>query len=201
MAGRRRRLGAGGNGHRLSARDLLPGAQGRSDRRNDGAAGAATAGLRRPHLGAARQVDRITSRQMLDQQLMETKVGELLERQTQLTQRHGRLGPILDRVDWAPRRCRQPPPAAGQARVRAGTQHTLPEFALAGAAATPFSYWSTRNSTAPGESSADRADRLFVTINQSLRTIESEQLSPINTLAEDPSRRQTLSRTCSRTRG
>ena len=45
------------------------------------------------------QVDRITSRQMLDQQLMETKVGELLERQTQLTQRHGRLGPIMDRVE------------------------------------------------------------------------------------------------------
>ena len=37
------------------------------------------------------QVDRITSRQLLDQQLMETKVSELLERQTQLSQRHGRL--------------------------------------------------------------------------------------------------------------
>ena len=62
---------------------------------------------------------------------------------------------------------------------------TSQEFALAGAAAAPFSYWSTRNSAAPGESSADRADRLFVAINQSLRTIESEQLSRINTLAED----------------
>ena len=31
------------------------------------------------------QVDRITSRQLLDQQLMETKVGELLERQAQLS--------------------------------------------------------------------------------------------------------------------
>ncbi|RWH42971.1 MAG: M23 family peptidase, partial [Mesorhizobium sp.] len=43
------------------------------------------------------QVDRITSRQLLDQQLMETKVGELLERQTQLSLRHGRLGPLLER--------------------------------------------------------------------------------------------------------
>ncbi|RWB99160.1 MAG: M23 family peptidase, partial [Mesorhizobium sp.] len=43
------------------------------------------------------QVDRITSRQLLDQQLMETKVGELLERQTQLSLRHGRLGPLLKR--------------------------------------------------------------------------------------------------------
>ncbi|TIX39838.1 MAG: M23 family peptidase, partial [Mesorhizobium sp.] len=45
------------------------------------------------------QVDRITSRQLLDQQLMETKVSELLERQTQLSQRHGRLGPILERAE------------------------------------------------------------------------------------------------------
>ena len=43
-----------------------------------------------------------------------------------------------------------------------------------------------RNSpSVEGESSADRADRLFVAINQSLRTIESEQLSRINTLAQD----------------
>src|SRR6187397_2358536 len=43
------------------------------------------------------QVDRITSRQMLDQQLMEQKVTELLDRQTQLSARHGRLGPVLER--------------------------------------------------------------------------------------------------------
>jgi murein DD-endopeptidase MepM/ murein hydrolase activator NlpD len=137
------------------------------------------------------QVDRITSRQMLDQQLMETKVGELLERQTQLTQRHGRLGPILNRVELGaaalPAAAPLPP---DKPDVRAELGSTSPELALAGAAATPFSYWSTRNTAAPGESSAgksaaDRADRLFVTINQSLRTIESEQLSRINTLAED----------------
>ncbi|TGR94332.1 M23 family peptidase, partial [Mesorhizobium sp. M1C.F.Ca.ET.188.01.1.1] len=45
------------------------------------------------------QVDRITSRQLLDQQLMETKVSELLQRQTQLSQRHGRLGPLLQRAE------------------------------------------------------------------------------------------------------
>ena len=132
------------------------------------------------------QVDRITSRQMLDQQLMETKVGELLERQTQLTQRHGRLGPILDRVDLdsatLPTAAPLPP---DKPDVRVELNGSAQEFALAGAATAPFSYWSTRNSAAPGESSADRADRLFVAINQSLRTIESEQLSRINTLAED----------------
>src|SRR5690606_363286 len=45
------------------------------------------------------QVDRITSRQLLDQQLMQTKVSELLLRQSQLTRRHGRLGPILERAE------------------------------------------------------------------------------------------------------
>ncbi|MEP9389329.1 M23 family metallopeptidase [Mesorhizobium sp. KR9-304] len=132
------------------------------------------------------QVDRITSRQMLDQQLMETKVGELLERQTQLTQRHGRLGPILDRAEAEAATL---PPAAPlpphKPDVRAESAGRSPDFSLASAATTPFSFWSTRNSEAPGETSADRADRLFVAINLSLRTIESEQLTRINTLAED----------------
>ena len=44
------------------------------------------------------QVDRITSRQLLDQQLMENKVSELLARQSVLSQRHGRIGPILERA-------------------------------------------------------------------------------------------------------
>jgi murein DD-endopeptidase MepM/ murein hydrolase activator NlpD len=132
------------------------------------------------------QVDRITSRQMLDQQLMETKVGELLERQTQLTQRHGRLGPILDRVeqDAATLPAVAPLPS-DKPDVRADLGTSSQVLALAGAAPAPFSFWSTRNSTAPGETSADRADKLFVAINQSLRTIESEQLTRINTLAED----------------
>jgi murein DD-endopeptidase MepM/ murein hydrolase activator NlpD len=132
------------------------------------------------------QVDRITSRQMLDQQLMETKVGELLERQTQLTQRHGRLGPILDRVeqDAATLPAVAPLPS-DKPDVRADLDTSSQALALAGAAPAPFSFWSTRNSTAPGETSADRADKLFVAINQSLRTIESEQLTRINTLAED----------------
>lgn len=142
------------------------------------------------------QVDRITSRQMLDQQLMETKVGELLERQTQLTERHGRLAPITDRfgTDAAalPASAPLPPdkPADGWENgpdLRATLDTAAAgQPVLAGASAQPFSFWSTRNSpSVEGESSADRADRLFVAINQSLRTIESEQLSRINTLAQD----------------
>ncbi|MFZ1680143.1 MAG: M23 family peptidase, partial [Rhizobiaceae bacterium] len=43
------------------------------------------------------QVDRITSRQLLDQQLMERKVAELLERHGELAGRAGRLGAVLER--------------------------------------------------------------------------------------------------------
>ena len=131
------------------------------------------------------QVDRITSRQMLDQQLMETKVGELLERQTQLTQRHGRLGPIIDRAEHGDLALPAAAPVpADKPDIRASLIGN--ELSLASASAdTPFSFWATRTALAPGETSADHADRLFVAINQSLRSIETEQLSRINTLAED----------------
>lgn len=44
------------------------------------------------------QVDRITSRQLLDQQLVQGKVAELLARQSQITQRHGQISPIIERA-------------------------------------------------------------------------------------------------------
>jgi murein DD-endopeptidase MepM/ murein hydrolase activator NlpD len=140
------------------------------------------------------QVDRITSRQLLDQQLMETKVGELLDRQAQLTQRHGRLGSILQRAeadvhpealpDTAPAPVQKPD---NRAEIDADTALPVQQASLASLGANdtqPFSLWSTRGSTQPGESSADRADKLFVSINQSLRTIENEQLTRISTLAD-----------------
>ncbi len=131
------------------------------------------------------QVDRITSRQMLDQQLMETKVGELLARQSQLSQRHGRLGPLLDRVgETQPALPDQIPVPAEKPDLRAGIDGEA-TYGIASAAAEPFAFWSTRSTNAAGESAADRADRLFVAINKSLRTIESEQLSKISAIAED----------------
>ncbi len=56
------------------------------------------------------QVDRITSRQLLDQQLMETKVAELIDRQEQLTSRTGRLAPLLDRARDAKGKSKVPLP-------------------------------------------------------------------------------------------
>jgi murein DD-endopeptidase MepM/ murein hydrolase activator NlpD len=133
------------------------------------------------------QVDRITSRQLLDQQLMETKVSELLQRQSQLTQRHGRLEPILGRATATPQLPATVPAPAAKPEIRAGLTAAKSPFELAGmvpAAAKPFSFWSTRNASRSDESSADQADRLFIAINQSLRSIETEQLARITTLAD-----------------
>jgi murein DD-endopeptidase MepM/ murein hydrolase activator NlpD len=126
------------------------------------------------------QVDRITSRQLLDQQLVEDKVTELLERQTQLSARHGRLRSVLDRAaselpDAAPTPSEKPDQRAAL--------DVLPAIRMASAADTPFSVWATRSDIAADDSAADRADKLFVAINQSLRSIEKEQMDRVTTLA------------------
>jgi murein DD-endopeptidase MepM/ murein hydrolase activator NlpD len=126
------------------------------------------------------QVDRITSRQLLDQQLMEHKVSELLARQTQLSVRHGRLDTVLDRAsaelpETAPRPADKPD-------VRAAISAFAPAQ-TADAGAVPFPAWSTRNDLAPEETAADHADKLFVAINQSLRSIEQEQMERVTKLA------------------
>ncbi|MDQ6437155.1 M23 family metallopeptidase [Mesorhizobium sp. LHD-90] len=129
------------------------------------------------------QVDRITSRQLLDQQLMETKVTELLARQSKLSERHSRMGPILEKANASAEEAAgaQPAPRPGD-RADAGTPAL--SYARAANAAT-FPLWSTRDGNDPSESAADRADKLFVSINQSLRTIETEQIAKISTLADD----------------
>lgn len=132
------------------------------------------------------QVDRITSRQLLDQQLMENKVSELIERQTQLSQRHGRIGPIIERAKSLGKDVPAPAsPDKPDLRATLGAPDALAYASAATSASSPFALWATRTETAATASSADHADRLFVAINQSLRTIETEQLQRIATLADD----------------
>ncbi|TPK64029.1 MULTISPECIES: M23 family metallopeptidase [unclassified Mesorhizobium] len=143
------------------------------------------------------QVDRITSRQLLDQQLMETKVSELLERQTQLSQRHGRLGPLLDRAENEVGAATAEDPAVPakpdkHAEVTGSIHQPAQSYALAslgaapGAADTrPFSLWATRSDPLPNDSAADRADKLFISINKSLKSIENDQLTRISILADN----------------
>ncbi|MER8475582.1 M23 family metallopeptidase [Mesorhizobium sp. M1163] len=137
------------------------------------------------------QVDRITSRQLLDQQLMETKVSELLERQSQLSLRHGRLAPILERAE---NEVATPPVPTAKPDEHADATGSIQPMAysvaslaapLASNDTRPFSLWSTRANPLPSESAADRADKLFVSINNSLKTIESQQLTRIAALADN----------------
>lgn len=130
------------------------------------------------------QVDRITSRQLLDQQLVESKVSELLQRQSQLSQRHGKLGSLIDRAGEA-----DVTPAAAPMPVEkpeAKAELSGASLGTVGASSLPaLSLWSMRNQLAESDSTADRADKLFVAINQSLRSIEDEQMAKVNKLAED----------------
>lgn len=129
------------------------------------------------------QVDRITSRQLLDQQLMETKVGELLARQSQLNERNGRLG--LAAEDARPEAAPQPTDNATDERAQLIQPDVAPLAYAAADTTRPFSFWSTRSSTDDKDSRADRADKLFVAINKSLRSIEDEQVEHIGALTDN----------------
>lgn len=134
------------------------------------------------------QVDRITSRQLLDQHLMETKLADLLERQSQLTRRHGRLGPIIERLsgDEAEMPETMPVPADRpdqRAELRSGGERfeiRVAEVApVAAAAYAP----TMRSNRFPLPADAHESDQLFVEITQSLQDIEAEQFHGIGTMA------------------
>lgn len=128
------------------------------------------------------QVDRITSRQLLDQQIVESKVSELLARQSQLTQRHGRIGPILERatINRAELPSSTPvPPSRPDMRATVDVSQPL-------VTAEASSFWPRHAAPATGrETAADRADQLFVALNKSLEAIETEQIAGMELLAED----------------
>jgi murein DD-endopeptidase MepM/ murein hydrolase activator NlpD len=121
------------------------------------------------------QLDRITSRQLLDQQIVESKVSELLARQNQLTLRHGRLGPILERVSGET--------SAAPAQQKPDLRALLDSPGETGAALAAL--WPARTGQREHESTADRADKLFVAINRSLRAIEEEQIDGLDALADN----------------
>jgi murein DD-endopeptidase MepM/ murein hydrolase activator NlpD len=122
------------------------------------------------------QVDRITSRQMLDQQVMESKVAELIDRQEQLSNRGGRLGPLLERASKKLKKAGIP------------TSSEKPGGEIVGSISNSQStsmlskLFNLREK--PNEkSAADRADELFATINHSIKDIEGIQLNQIRNLA------------------
>ena len=82
------------------------------------------------------QVDRITSRQLLDQQLMEGRMAELFEQQALLNTRHGRLDLLLQKADvvnFVPARipiptARPKPPEIEEPEQKAAVEADAPAF-------------------------------------------------------------------------
>ena len=140
------------------------------------------------------QVDRVTSRQLLDQQLMEEKVAELIARQDALSNRHGKLGPLLDRVGAAPSDVpvpvEKPKKQAGLLTGSTKTQRLAALAAQPDALADPavfginplaFAASTAGNSESVGE----KADRIFSTVTLSLKSIERDQIERMQGLAVD----------------
>ncbi|MBS9720540.1 M23 family metallopeptidase [Tianweitania sp. BSSL-BM11] len=124
------------------------------------------------------QIDRITSRQLLDQQLMEQKVNELIERQTALTERQNVIAPIVERVNTAP---------TGEESERIEKKPQLGTVSpdQSGFKASQIAaLWKTRTESL-NKTPAEKADLAFSTITKSLRHVEDDQLKRLESLADD----------------
>lgn len=141
------------------------------------------------------QVDRVTSRQLLDQQLMEEKVAELIARQNALSNRHGKIGPLLDRVGVTPNQI--PVPVSNPKKQASLPAPTIKTSRLAALASTstiiaqpaashinPLAY-AAGSSASARESVGERADRIFSSVTLSLKSIEREQIEKMQGLAVD----------------
>ncbi len=144
------------------------------------------------------QLDRVTSRQLLDQQRVQDKVAELLARQSEITQRHGQISPIIERAmgmaealpDTAPvpeakpvlRATLSPGKAASVfAKLTGETMESDPEPMRGNA------FWPRKNVTvdpAPPAEQEKKVD-LFDSLGASLAAIEVEQMISLETLASE----------------
>ncbi|WP_348648208.1 M23 family metallopeptidase [Rhizobium sp. ARZ01] len=143
------------------------------------------------------QVDRVTSRQLLDQQVVEEKVEKLLEQQMALTERNGKLDTLLNRAGSAgiadpvleePVEEVEPLAYGRRADAAAGLKaidrvlgRETAGAATRQASIAPLAY------AAPGESVADRADRMFSNVTLSLKNVERQQVSRIQSLTNGAS--------------
>ena len=134
------------------------------------------------------QVDRVTSRQLLDQQVVEGKVEKLMQQQLALSERHGKLDALLSRAEESgveetgsiplPD---EKPLTDGRRADAVGAINAI--MGIAPQKTTQLAYAAT------GESVADRADRLFSRVTLSLKDLEHEQLNRIQSLTSGASER------------
>jgi murein DD-endopeptidase MepM/ murein hydrolase activator NlpD len=120
------------------------------------------------------QVDRVTSRQLLDQQVVEEKVEKLMQQQLALSARHGKLDALLNRAETVP--LPEGKPVTDGRRADAVGAINAIMGNVGPQKTTQLAYAST------GESVADRADRLFSRVTLSLKDLEHDQLNRIQSL-------------------
>ncbi|PDT42711.1 MULTISPECIES: M23 family metallopeptidase [Sinorhizobium] len=137
------------------------------------------------------QVDRVTSRQLLDQQIVEEKVDKLLQQQLELASRSGRLGTLAENAE---------PPTGGDAaalpeaeplaygdRAEApGGIKAIEEImgiaakkAVVPARALALGYAPQAQSNGQGETISDRTDRIFSKVTLSLKDVERDQMAHV----------------------
>ena len=125
------------------------------------------------------QVDRVTSRQLLDQQVVEEKREKLLEQQMALTSRVGRLGSLVERAENSGLTERATPPVItpGEKASRADMSGGLRAIdRLLGDRGAPTATAAPLLAYAPArETVADHADRVFSGVTLSLKDIERQQ--------------------------
>ncbi|WP_064691735.1 peptidoglycan DD-metalloendopeptidase family protein [Rhizobium aegyptiacum] len=142
------------------------------------------------------QVDRITSRQLLDQQVVEDKVDKLMEQQMALTSRHGKLDNLLDRAessgltdkDSAPSLPAQSyAPAIKDKRASLGQSgiEAIEKQLASGAPADATPDNTTLAYVPATETVGDRADRIFSKVTLSLKDVEQDQRNRIEQLTSD----------------
>ncbi|MEW9615315.1 M23 family metallopeptidase [Shinella sp. S4-D37] len=144
------------------------------------------------------QVDRVTSRQLLDQQVVEEKVEKLMQQQLALSARHGKLDALLNRAEnaGAAPLTDETPAVDGRRADAAGAIDAI----MGGAGGTPKKTAALAYA-ATGESVADRADRLFSKVTLSLKDLEHDQIDRIQSLTAGASETADAIRTILRRTG
>jgi murein DD-endopeptidase MepM/ murein hydrolase activator NlpD len=145
------------------------------------------------------QVDRITSRQLLDQQVVEDKVDKLMEQQMALTSRHGKLDNLLDRAESSgltekdgalpapssPVQSYAPDIKDKRASLTGGGIEAIEKQLASGAPADATPDNSTLAYVPAAETVGDRADRIFSKVTLSLKDVEQDQRSRVEQLTSD----------------
>jgi murein DD-endopeptidase MepM/ murein hydrolase activator NlpD len=140
------------------------------------------------------QVDRVTSRQLLDQQVVEKKVEKLLEQQAALTSRHGRMSELLERAENSGIAASPAAPSslsnamAPEKRADMSGGLSAIEKLMAPRKLQPENAGTDKRASyvpEAGETPSDRADRVFSKVTLSLKDIERQQISRIARLTSD----------------